>query len=364
MVAALPEILAVCAALVTAGAEALHARRVRRLGALAFGPGAAPRRWTLAAPLLRALAVAALTWGFATLYDEEPQSHKAREAAPNQQKHVIIVLDVSPSMKLEDAGPDGKISRSKRAGELMKSFFQRVPMELVRLTVVATYTSAKPVVIDTKDVGVVKNIVDGLPLSHAFNNGTTDIFSGLTEAARIAQPWERDSTTILILSDGDSVPATGMPRMPPSVSGVVVTGLGNPRVGKFINGHQSRQDTATLGQIAARLKGTYFDGNARELPTDLLRRITTVPEPGIFQRLSRREYALLSLGLGGLLLAGLPLALACFGTGWRPGHRPFLTPPPTVTPRPVRAAEAVATKPKTNPKPPVKTRTTSTLTTP
>ncbi|MES2705194.1 MAG: vWA domain-containing protein [Verrucomicrobiota bacterium] len=338
---ALPEILAACAALVTAGAEALHARRVRRLGVLAFGPGAAPRRWTLAAGPLRALAMAALAWGFATLYFEDPRSHKAREAAPNQQKHVIIVLDVSPSMRLEDAGPDGKESRSKRAGKLMTSFFQRVPMELVRLTVVATYTSAKPVVIDTKDVGVVKNIVDGLPMSHAFNSGQTDIFSGLIEAARIAQPWERNSTTIMVLSDGDSVPATGMPRMPPSVSGVVVTGLGNPRVGKFINGHQSRQDAATLGQIAARLKGTYFDGNTRELPTDLLRQITSIPEPGVFERLSRREYALICLCLGSLLLAGIPMALARFGTGWRPGYRPLLTPKP-----PPRSAASVHPEPK------------------
>ncbi|MDB6131865.1 MAG: von Willebrand factor type [Verrucomicrobiales bacterium] len=345
---ALPEILAVIAALATAGAEALHARRLRRVGPLLFGPGAAPRRWTRAAGPLRALAMAALAWGLTSLYLEEPHSHKAREAAPNQQRHVILVLDVSPSMKLEDAGADGKQARSKRAGDLMRSFFQRVPMELVRLTVVATYTSAKPVVIDTRDVGVVRNIVDGLPLSHAFTSGKTDIFSGLKEAARIAQPWERNSTTILVLSDGDSVPATGMPHMPPSVSGVVVAGVGNPRTGKFINGHQSRQDAATLGQIAVRLKGTYFDGNAHELPTDMLRQITSVPEPGIFERLSRREYALICVAAGSLLLAGLPLALARMGTGWRPGFRPLASPTLKKPSTPRSAAPAL---PKTKTKP-------------
>ena len=34
---------------------------------------------------------------------------------------MIIVWDVSPSMKLEDAGSDGKLRRSTRAAELMRA---------------------------------------------------------------------------------------------------------------------------------------------------------------------------------------------------------------------------------------------------
>ena len=40
--------------------------------------------------------------------------------------------------------------------------------------------------------------------------------------------------------------------------------------GKFIAGHQSRQDASTLRQVAVRLSGTYHNGNEKHLPTVLL----------------------------------------------------------------------------------------------
>jgi Ca-activated chloride channel family protein len=318
---ALPEIVAFVVLVLLALAEWLHARRVRNIAALAFGHTRSPRTWTHAAPALRVLAGMLMAWSLTTLYFEKPKTFKAKEAAPNQQKHVIIVLDVSPSMKLEDAGTDGKMKRSKRASELMHSFFQRVPMEMVKLSLVATYTEAKPVVVDTRDVGVIQNIMDGLPLSHAFPSGKTNLFSGIQEAARIATPWERDSTTVLVLSDGDSIPPTGMPRMPISIKDVVLAGVGDSRAGKFINGHQSRQEAASLQQIAVRLRGTYHDGNSHQLPTDLLRKITALPEAGIFEKLSRREYALAALVTGAVIYSSLPWLLLLLGTAWRPGVR-------------------------------------------
>jgi len=317
----LPEIIAFVVLALLALAETLHARRVRRVARLAFGFGGQPRVWTLAAPPLRVIAGGLVAWGLASLYFEKPKVFKAREAEPNHQKHVIIVWDVSPSMKLEDAGADGKMRRSKRAAELMRSFFQRVPMEMVKLSVIATYTESKPVVVDTRDVAVVQNILEDLPLSHAFPSGKTNIFSGIQEAARIAAPWERDSTTLLVLSDGDSVPASGMPRLPVSIKSVVLAGVGDVRTGKFINGHQSRQEAASLQQIAVRLHGTYHDGNVRQLPSDLLRQMTALPEEGVFERLTRREYALAALGIGAMISSVLPWLLLGFGSGWRPGVR-------------------------------------------
>lgn len=276
----------------------------------------------MSAPVIRTAATAAAAWALATLLTVEPRVYRARQAEPNRQRHVIIVLDVSPSMRLEDAGPDGNIQRSKRAATLLRSFFERVPMEVVRLSVVATYTSAKPVVVDTTDVAVVDNILNDLPLAHAFDSGSTDLFSGIAEAARIAQPWERNSTSVIVVTDGDSVPPVGMPAMPPSVKDVVIVGVGDPRAGKFIDGRQSRQEAAMLQQIAVRLKGTYHDGNRNHLPTELLRRMTVLPEPGFFEKLTRREYALAALAASAVLLAGLPWALQAFGTAWRPGVRP------------------------------------------
>ena len=176
-------------------------------------------------------------------------------------QHVLLVLDVSPSMRLDDAGPDKDSSRMDRARELMESFFERVPIERFRVSVVAFYNGAKPVVVDTSDFEVVRNILGDLPMHYAFRSGRTRLFDGLQEAAQIAAPWEPRSTTLILLTDGDTVPATGMPRMPASVRSVLVVGVGDPRTGKFIDGRQSRQDVSTLRQIATRLGGVYHNGN-------------------------------------------------------------------------------------------------------
>ena len=333
----LPEMLAIGTGLALGVAEWFHARRVRRLAALAFGPRRQAAHWTRVAPLLRVVAASAVAWALTSLYLIAPKTHEAKKTDPTRLKHVVLVLDVSPSMKLKDAGPDLTQTRSERAATLLQSFFERVPMEQVRLSVIATYTSAKPVVVDTKDVSVVKNILTDLPLSHAFEAGSTDLFSGLKEAARVAHAWPRQSTTVVVVSDGDTVPPTGLPEMPPSVSHTVLIGLGDPRAGQFINGHQSRQDAATLKQVAIRLRGVYHDGNQKHLPSDLLRDITTLEAESAFKKLSRREYALAALGAGSAVLAFLPWLLHGFGTRYRPGRPATPRQSPAVRPSRVPA---------------------------
>ena len=141
----------------------------------------------------------------------------------------------------------------------------------------------------------------------------------MTEAAKIAQPWQPQSTLLLMLSDGDTVPATGMPKMPASIADVLIVGVGDPRQGSFIDGRMSRQDASTLRQIAARLGGVYHDGNTKHISTATLNAMTVIPRKTAFEQLTRREYALLACGLGASLLALLPVLLHRFGTRWRPG---------------------------------------------
>src|SRR5205823_370018 len=120
---------------------------------------------------LRVVSVAAVGWGLATLLLLTPKIHKGAEIPEGETRHLLLVLDVSPSMRLDDAGPTGKQSRMKRAAELLTSFFERVPIERYRITVVAVYTDAKPVVIETRDMEVVRNILNDLPMHHAFTAG-------------------------------------------------------------------------------------------------------------------------------------------------------------------------------------------------
>ncbi len=125
----------------------------------------------------------------------------------------------------------------------------------------------------------------------------------------------------MLLSDGDTVPATGMPKMPASARSVIVIGVGDPQVGKFIDGRHSRQDVPMLRQIAARLGGTFHKGNESHVASSLIADALGVEEKDVWAKLTRREYALIACALSSLALAVLPLLLHLFGTRWRPGRR-------------------------------------------
>ena len=313
------DLIALAAALLAVTAELFQARRVRRVARLAFGPGCRPALWTWLAPPLRVASYAALAWGLTTLFLVKPKVHKVGLIPEAELRDLLLVLDVSPSMRLTDAGAEGKQSRRHRAAALLKSFFERVPMELYRTSVIAVYNGAKPVVKRTTDPEVVRNILEDLPMEYAFKAGPTDLLGGLEEAAHMARPWRAKATTLVIVSDGDVVPPTGLPKLPNSIAHVVVVGVGDTSKGRFIDGHLSRQDSSSLRQLAVRLGGVYHNGNEKHLSTDLLRQVTLVGGRSSIERLSRREYALMACAAGATCLSLLPLLLQLFGTTWRPG---------------------------------------------
>ena len=319
------EIATASACVIALLGELLHGFRCRRIAHLAFGPRRGPRAWVRAVPLLRVAGFGAAVWGLATLWSLPPRVHRTGAIADAEYQHLIVVLDVSPSMRLVDAGPTGEQSRSQRARDLLDSLFQRVPIGRYRISVIAVYNGAKPVVIDTIDSEVVHNILTDLPMHYAFRVGQTQLFSGLEEAARIAKPWAPHSALLVVISDGDTVPATGMPAMPSAVHGALVVGVGDPLTGRFIDGRQSRQDATTLRQIAVRLGGEYHDGNRKHLPTDLVRAFAAGAAGTDTDKLTRREYALLAIAAGSACLVLLPLLLQLLGTPWRPGVRPVAT---------------------------------------
>ncbi len=305
-------------------AELVHLRRLLPVARLAFGPKGQPAAWVRMVPFLRALAGGALAWGLLTLWTLIPKVHSGAGEAfgvDEANKNVLLVLDVSPSMRLEDAGPTKHQSRMHRARDVLDSFLRRVPLEQYRFTVMAVYNGAKPVVKRTRDVEVVRNILGDLPLHFAFEAGKTKLFDGLQAAAETAKAWEPNSTTLILVSDGDTVPAQGMPKMPPSIESVLVVGVGGPRAGSFIDGAQSRQDVSTLRQIATRLGGSFHNGNTKHLSSVLIRDLTQSGAESALEQLSLREYALAACGLGAGWLAILPLLLQLFGTRWRPGIR-------------------------------------------
>jgi Ca-activated chloride channel family protein len=315
------ELVAICVAIVAGLAEWLHAWRTSRLAALAFGPTARPRPWARLAPAVRTISLTAVAWGLITLLLLAPKVHHLLGKDGAKERHLLLLLDVSPSMRLTDAGPLRKISRRERAQEIIESFLQRVSMDQYKISVLAFFNGVKPVVIDTKDAEVVRHILADLPLYQAFEPGKTKLYDGLKEAAEVARRWGPKSTSLMVLSDGDTESAKGIPTMPASMANVLFVGVGDPRVGSYIAGRQSKQDTSTLRQVAARLRGVYVDGNTKHIPSKILAEMQSKMSEDTFYKIGRREFALVACGVGGFVYALLPLLLHSFGTAWQPGIR-------------------------------------------
>lgn len=324
-----PDLLALAAwaavgvALLAALAEWLHARRCRRLARLAFGPANRPRRWTQVAAPLRVAALAGVVWALIVLVAFEGSSRTTeRNAAAT--RHLLVLLDVSPSMELKDAGEGGGQTRRDRAAALLRSVMERANSEQTRITMNCFYTGALPLVSECADREVIWHFADNLPLHIAFRPGKTDLIKALNQGGDMVKEFPRKSTTVLVLSDGDSVPDSGLKPMPSAVAEVIFAGVGDASRGTFIDGHLSRQDQASMSQLARRLGGHYHDGNRKHIPSELLRRLNAADERTDRFQLSLRVLAIIVLAASAGVLCLLPLLLEFFGSGWRqpePEHR-------------------------------------------
>ncbi|MCA9069194.1 MAG: VWA domain-containing protein, partial [Planctomycetaceae bacterium] len=278
-------------------AEWLHARRTKRIAYLAFGPSAKPRRWVSGVPVLRSLSLAAVVWGLLILRDLHGGSWMPESSLAVQDEeihHVVIALDVSPSMLLTDAGADGRQSRAERARDVLRSTIERLGMKRTRISIVAFYGKARPVVVDTSDGEVVSNILNGLPLEHAFVPGKTNMYEAVKSAATIGKTWRDSSATLLLISDGDTLPTEKQPTLPGSFGNVRVLGVGDPHQGQWIDDHSSRQDERSLKQLALQLNGDYVNANRKHLSSDDLGKIAGLVPEAQHTDLGQREWAIFS----------------------------------------------------------------------
>lgn len=298
--------------------EWLHARRIRRIRRLAFGPSARPRAWTRLVPLLRVLCLTTMGWALVVLVTLTPKQFKdGEEQVPEQAcRRIVFLLDVSPSMLLTDAGQEGRLTRRRRVYELVESILDRAMIDQCLMSVVAFYSGALPVVENCRDPEIIRHIMDDLPLDFAFEHGKTQLTKGIGLGFEMCEDWPGGSTTVILLSDGDTIPDQGMPTPPPSVENFIVLGVGSPVGGIFIDGHQSRQDTRTLAMLARRYGGNYFNGNTLHLPSELMDSLTQGESAGFWESLALRELALLALGIASVLFAAIPVLLEYRGSGW------------------------------------------------
>ena len=312
----IPLASALTALLLASLAEWLHTRRIRAVGRLAFGPAGAPHRWTRVLPFLRSLSLTAFTWGLATLLMLKlAPAAGSRDGDSKEATRLVFVADLSPSMYLTDAGKDGKQTRQARMREVVEGILQRVSGNL-RFGVIGFYTDSLPVVMEARDPELVRNVFNGLPLTYAMPLGQTDLGQAVNASIKLVEEFPEGSTRLIVFTDGDSVNLVPITPRPKSVKEVFILGIGNPRKGTFIDGHQSRQEGDTLQAVASALKGSYVDVNEKHLPTSALGDLV-VTAPLRKRGLSLSELAVLAMAAGATVLALIPVALEVFGTDWK-----------------------------------------------
>jgi len=313
---AIPLLIALGVLLAAALAEWLHARRVRAVGRLAFGPAGAARAWTRAVPFLRALSLAAFAWGLATLWMMKlEEGAGGKKKSDKEATRLVFVADLSPSMYLEDAGPDGTQTRQARMREVVEGILQRVSGNL-RFGVIGFFTDSLPVVMEARDPELVRNVFNGLPITYAMPLGETDLGQAINRSLELVKDFPPGSTRIIFFTDGDSVNIAPLASRPASVRDIIFLGLGNPQKGTFIDGHQSRQEPDTLRRLATELKGTYEDVNEKHLSTAALGDLVVMaplPQRG----LNLAQLAVLAMVVGAAIFAMIPVALEFFGTDWQ-----------------------------------------------
>lgn len=314
----IPLLAAIVVLLVVSLAEWLHARRIRVSARLAFGPAGAARAWTQLVPWLRVGGLTAFAWGVATLLMlklEAPDDATAKERHDAEAMRLVFVADLSPSMFLTDAGADGTQTRHERMREVVEGILQRVSGNL-RFGVIGFYTDSLPVVMEARDPELVRNVFNGLPLTYAMPVGQTDLGTAVNATLELVADFPKGSTRMIILSDGDSVSMVPVNPRPAAIKELLVLGIGNPRKGSFIDGHQSRQEGETLQRVASALKGIYEDVNEKHLATQALGDLV-VPLALPHRGLTLAQWAVLAMVLGAVVNAFIPLALEFFGSDWK-----------------------------------------------
>ncbi len=298
-------------------AERLHFRRTSRVSRLALGPSGEVRRWVRAAGTVRAVCLGCMTWSLLTLYFARGGIYLGTpEPGDDDGLHrVVFLADLSPSMHLQDAGPDGQQLRIERMHDVVDGVLQRMEGQ-VAFSVICFYTDALPAVIDARDSELVRNIFAGLPVWYVMESGKTDLGAGVRAAIQQLREYPPGSTTLFVCTDGDCVSVGPLPARAASIDQVYVLGVGDPDRGTFIDDHLSRQDAAVLTSLAGRLGGVYLDVNTRHVPTYSLGSLATGGKQAA-HRWGLVDLAIYVFAVSATLLAILPIALALFGSDWR-----------------------------------------------
>jgi Ca-activated chloride channel family protein len=226
-------------------------------------------------PLLYLLGLAALLVSLAR--------PNAVVAVPRDQTAVILVMDVSGSMRATDLRPDRMVAAKQAARAFVEALPPTMQVGLVSFSTTASVNAPL-----TRDRATVMRAVDSLVA-----NGGTAIGDGLNLALdQLAQRPADDQeepapALVVLLSDGASTsgrsPALAAARARAEQIKVYTVGVGQRGANPLIDGRQpARLDETTLQAIAAETSGQYYyaaeAGQLQQVYADLGSQVSWVEE--------------------------------------------------------------------------------------
>jgi Ca-activated chloride channel family protein len=241
--------------------------------------------------------------------DKKPEDRRGNR------EHVVFVADLSPSMFLKDAGPDGSQTRIQRMADVVDAVLKRIDGNVI-YSVMGFYTDCMPVIVDAEDSELVRNVFAGLPVWYAMPSGKTDLGTGVRKALERLAEYPAGNTTLFICTDGDTIEVGSIPKPPSSVRSIYVLGVGDQEQGTFIDGHMSRQEPAVLRSLAGRLRGEYVDVNEKHMPTLTLGTLAA-SAAAVKTRYGLVDVAILVVAIASAVHALIPVLLQWFGSDWK-----------------------------------------------
>lgn len=303
-------------------AEFFHARRIRRNAHLIFGPEGKVPVYIPFASILRVCGATLLAFSFTFLMQWwgtfEPNVGAERPEKILYPHHMVFAYDISPSMFFaRDAGPSKKQLRRERARDIYQSVVSRLKSENCLYSLLVFWTDVKAVALDTFDLAILDNAFGDLPLPYAMKSGgKTELTEVLKKVSDISRDWPENTATLVVISDGDVLPESGLPKLPAAFANVLVFGVGDPSRGVYVNDHLSRQSKAGLNDLANRYSGLYFNANENYPGTEFFNNIRAVEGVKSSDAWNWRALAKYMMLLGALLYAIPTLLLSFAATHW------------------------------------------------
>ncbi len=306
--------------LIAAFTEWLHARRVKRLAMLSFGPSGNPRAWTAAVPWVWIVCLSGIAWCLVALLQLSAASVSGGDNEPGQQgadtEQLVLLVDVSPSMLIVDAGVKGDQTRRDRVGNVVSSMLDRMGRQ-VRYTVICFYTGSIPVAKMVKDKAIVRNVFNDLPVDIIMKPGKTDLGLAVKDTLDFISDYPQDSVTLIICSDGDTESVPDMVKKPNSIEKSLVLGVGSVKHGTPIDNHLSRQDSITLNRLSQLLHGSYLNVNKKQIPSAVIADLCDSGTLAASSKIGQARLYAIWLTLFVAVYCFMPVALEFAGSDWK-----------------------------------------------